>query len=107
MDGTGRYPLLDGILAPADLRKLPAGKLQALAAELRAFLIETVATGGDDYEILCAVSPDRLDLFREQARAAAILISDIGEIVAGDGPPQVFGADGKAISFERGSFSHF
>jgi 1-deoxy-D-xylulose-5-phosphate synthase len=49
MDATGRYPLLDGIHAPADLRQLPAGKLQALAAELRAFLIETVATRGGHF----------------------------------------------------------
>jgi 1-deoxy-D-xylulose-5-phosphate synthase len=49
MDGPTRYPLLDGIHTPADLRKLPAGKLQALAAELRAFLIETVATRGGHF----------------------------------------------------------
>ena len=44
MDAPNRYPLLDSIHTPADLRALPAGKLAALAAELRAFLIETVAT---------------------------------------------------------------
>ncbi len=42
-----RYPLLDHIHSPADLRAMAAAELPALAAELRAFLIESVsATGG-------------------------------------------------------------
>ena len=49
MDAPSRYPLLDSIHTPADLRALPAGKLEALAAELRAFLIETVATRGGHF----------------------------------------------------------
>ncbi len=49
MDAPHRYPLLDGIHAPADLRALPANKLEALAGELRAFLIETVATRGGHF----------------------------------------------------------
>ncbi len=41
------YPLLDTILAPADLRRLECRQLAQLATELRAFLIESVAqTGG-------------------------------------------------------------
>jgi len=49
MDAPTGYPLLDGIRSPADLRQLPANKLQALAKELRAFLIETVATRGGHF----------------------------------------------------------
>ena len=42
-----RYPLLDGIHSPTDLRAMAAADLPALAMELRAFLIESVsATGG-------------------------------------------------------------
>ncbi|MEW6164058.1 MAG: 1-deoxy-D-xylulose-5-phosphate synthase [Pseudomonadota bacterium] len=41
------YPLLDAIAGPADLRQLPREQLPALAEELRAFLLESVAkTGG-------------------------------------------------------------
>ncbi len=49
MNPTRQYPLLDAIRSPADLRKLPPGKLSALAKELRAFLIETVATRGGHF----------------------------------------------------------
>jgi len=41
------YPILSQIDDPADLRALPEGQLKPLAAELRAFLIESVSrTGG-------------------------------------------------------------
>ncbi len=49
MDAPNHYPLLSGIHSPADLRALPANKLEALAGELRAFLIETVATRGGHF----------------------------------------------------------
>ncbi len=41
------YPLLDSIAAPADLRELKREQLETLAAELRAFILHSVAqTGG-------------------------------------------------------------
>jgi 1-deoxy-D-xylulose-5-phosphate synthase len=40
------YPLLDRIDDPADLRKLARGELPELARELRAFVLESVATTG-------------------------------------------------------------
>ncbi len=44
---TSKFPLLDTINDPADLRKLERRDLHALAAELREFIVESVsATGG-------------------------------------------------------------
>src|SRR6185295_16925431 len=43
------YPLLSAIATPADLRKLPAGKLPALSKELRQFLIQSVSTRGGHF----------------------------------------------------------
>ncbi len=43
------YPLLAEIAIPADLRRLPAGKLPAVAAELRDFLIHSVSTRGGHF----------------------------------------------------------
>ena len=41
------FPILETISSPADLRRLPESKLEALADELREFLIQSVAkTGG-------------------------------------------------------------
>ena len=45
--GGGRFPLLNAIGLPTDLRRLPEDQLPTLAAELRAFLVESVSrTGG-------------------------------------------------------------
>src|ERR1041385_600285 len=43
------YPLLHAIPSPAELRKLPAAKLPAVAKELREFLIQTVSTLGGHF----------------------------------------------------------
>lgn len=39
----GRYPLLSQIASPSDLRRLPESQLEALAVELRNFLVESVS----------------------------------------------------------------
>jgi 1-deoxy-D-xylulose-5-phosphate synthase len=49
MSDEGKYPLLNGIRSPADLRALPERELPALAAELREFLIQTVSTRGGHF----------------------------------------------------------
>ncbi|HVN46665.1 MAG TPA: 1-deoxy-D-xylulose-5-phosphate synthase [Steroidobacteraceae bacterium] len=48
-EATDKYPLLSGIAAPADLRKLPVSELPELARELREFLIHTVSTRGGHF----------------------------------------------------------
>ena len=44
-----RHPLLSMVAAPADLRQLPEDQLPALAAELRAYLIESVGRSGGHF----------------------------------------------------------
>src|SRR5579872_2195356 len=44
-----KYPLLSSIETPADLRRLPLGKLPELCTELRQFLIHTVSTRGGHF----------------------------------------------------------
>jgi len=70
-------------------------------------LIETVLTGGDDYEILCTVAPDRLERFRALASAAGISTTEIGRVVAGWAPPRFLDRSGRPLVFEHPSFSHF
>ncbi len=49
MAGPSRYPFLDRIGSPADLRGLPEHALPGVAAELRAFLIDTVSQMGGHF----------------------------------------------------------
>ena len=43
------YPLLDNIDSPADLRSLPETSLEQVAAEVRAFLLESVSNSGGHF----------------------------------------------------------
>ena len=49
MTDNTRYPLLDRIDTPAELRALPESKLVQLAAEVRAFLLDTVSRSGGHF----------------------------------------------------------
>ncbi|MCC7410982.1 MAG: 1-deoxy-D-xylulose-5-phosphate synthase [Gammaproteobacteria bacterium] len=49
MGSSTNYPLLSQIDAPADLRRLPESQLGALAAELRAYLLESVSQSGGHF----------------------------------------------------------
>ena len=49
MTQTSHYPLLDKIDIPADLRTLPESALEQVAAEVRAFLLESVSASGGHF----------------------------------------------------------
>ncbi|MGH8335363.1 MAG: 1-deoxy-D-xylulose-5-phosphate synthase N-terminal domain-containing protein, partial [Gammaproteobacteria bacterium] len=44
-----KYPLLESVNAPADLRRLPLAQLTPLAQQLREFLIQSVSTRGGHF----------------------------------------------------------
>jgi thiamine-monophosphate kinase len=48
----------------------------------------------------------KVEAFRAAAQAANVAVSEIGEIVAGEGA-RFIAAGGKALAFKRASFSHF
>lgn len=97
----------DGISARVSVEALPLSAAVRDAIAIEPALLETALTGGDDYEILCAVAPERLDAFLMDARATGVACTAIGEIVHGNGAPIFTDADGRELSYEAGSFSHF
>ena len=84
---------------------LSEGARTALQSDPR--LLEPIATGGDDYEILCTLAPEHVTLFRGAADEAGVEVTEIGEVVAGSEPPLWLASDGSALHFVRSSFSHF
>jgi thiamine-monophosphate kinase len=90
-------------VAIADVPLSPAAR-EAVAAEPA--LIETILTGGDDFEIIAAVAPDRLEPLCREAAAAGVTITRIGTVGAGQGA-HFRDADGRALVFRRPSYSHF
>ena len=81
---------------------LSAAAGAALSAEPTLF--DAVLTGGDDYEILCAVAPERAAEFEEMAGAAGVAVARVGRIAAEE---SILGSDGAAVFFGRDRFSHF
>jgi thiamine-monophosphate kinase len=87
----------------ADVPLSPAAR-QALAAEPA--LIESILTGGDDFEVIATVAPDRLEALRREAATARVTMTRIGTVAAGQGA-NFRDADGRALAFRRPSYSHF
>ena len=84
-----------------------------LSAAARAYirddpvLLDLALTGGDDYEILAAVPPERAEEFEAAAIEAAVTVSWIGEARPGAAPPVFEDASGRPHLFAQPSFSHF
>jgi len=70
-------------------------------------LLETVLTGGDDYEIVLTVAPAAVAALQAAADAAGVAVTQIGEIVASDAPPRFVDDAGVPLRLTRLSFSHF
>jgi len=69
--------------------------------------LATALTGGDDYELLLAVPPDREPALQAAAQAAGMAVTRIGSFHP-DGPRViVLGPAGEPLAFERGGWSHF
>jgi thiamine-monophosphate kinase len=96
-----------GVSAVIDAPSIP---LSPAAATLRAggaVGIEAIVSGGDDYEILCAIPENRLKAFAQAADVAGVPISSIGTIIAGLSVPRFLDKQGREIALPRLSYSHF
>ena len=103
----------DGLLADAghiaeasrvgveiDLDRLP---LSPPAARFRDRLAE-LASGGDDYEIVCTAAPDQAGPLIEAARCAGVALTVCGRVTEGDGVSATMG--GRAVALERLGWRH-
>lgn len=98
---------VSGVSAQIDATKIPLSPAGQSALLADPALIEPILTGGDDYEVLCTMPADRFMSFKAAADAFSLRVSDLGAVVEGEGPPIFRDGSGKALSFTRGSFSHF
>jgi thiamine-monophosphate kinase len=96
-----------GVSAVIDARRIP---LSAPAAALLARGVvdmEAIVSGGDDYEILCAIAENRFEAFTEAAGLAGVAVTSIGTIVGGAAVPRFLDPQGREIALRRHSYSHF
>ncbi|MGO9702792.1 MAG: thiamine-phosphate kinase [Xanthobacteraceae bacterium] len=88
-----------------DVGRVPLSDAARAAIAAEPARLETALTGGDDYEIVLTLGPEKLPAFRAAADAAGILVTEIGRVLKGEGAR--FLQDGKALAFARPAYSHF
>jgi len=96
-----------GVAADVDACRVPLSDAARAARDKKPSLMETILTGGDDYEILATIPADAVSDFFDAALAANINVTEIGRIEAGEGIARFVNAHGEMLSFSRPSFSHF
>ena len=96
-----------GVSAAIDVSSVP---LSATGRKLLAggvIGIDTIVSGGDDYEILCTISEHCYESFARQANQAAVAVTTIGTVIAGTANPRFLDAQGRELTLPRHSYSHF
>jgi thiamine-monophosphate kinase len=94
-----------GVAAEVDVARVPLSDAVRAAVTADPEALEAALTGGDDYEILLTLAPDKLAAFSAEAKKAGVAVAEIGRIAAGQGAR--FLRDGKPLVFARPSYSHF
>jgi thiamine-monophosphate kinase len=96
-----------GVSAVIDAQSIPLSAAAAALLARGAVGIEAIVSGGDDYEILCAISENRLEAFERDAKRAGVAVTSIGTVIAGAAIPRFLDAEGGQIALPRLSYSHF
>jgi thiamine-monophosphate kinase len=96
-----------GVSAVIDARSVPLSATAATLLARGAVGIEAIVSGGDDYEILCAISENRFEAFAQAADIAGVPVTSIGTVIAGSSVPRFLDNAGRDIALPRLSYSHF
>jgi thiamine-monophosphate kinase len=102
----GKLAAVSGVRAEIETGRLPLSNAAYDAIRSKPGLLESVLTGGDDYEVLAAIPESHFAVFAEAAGKAGVPVAVIGRFGPGEGV-SVVGPDGEELSFAKSSFSHF
>jgi thiamine-monophosphate kinase len=97
---------VSGVGANVNVAQIPLSDATKAALQGESSLLETVLTGGDDYEILCTVPPDRSETFITAAAVLDVPVTEIGAISDGE-DVQFLDRDGGPMQFSHPAYSHF
>ncbi|MDZ4366117.1 MAG: thiamine-phosphate kinase [Afipia sp.] len=96
-----------GISASIDLMDVPlSAQARALVAKGSSSM-EAIVSGGDDYEVVCAIPENRWDSFLAAARKVNVQVTGIGKVETGAAAPRFLDAAGNPVALKRLSYSHF
>jgi thiamine-monophosphate kinase len=95
-----------GVTATIEADRVPLSPAARAALAADPSLFDRLVIGGDDYEILAAVPPERLDAYLAASAEAGVATTAIGTVTEGQGLP-AFYIGGAERRYEHGSYSHF
>jgi thiamine-monophosphate kinase len=96
-----------GVSAAIHAPSIPLSKPAATLLSRGIVSLESLISGGDDYEILCAIPEASFEAFSQAARKVGVAATAIGAIIAGSAVPSFLDAQGREVALKRRSFSHF
>jgi thiamine-monophosphate kinase len=96
-----------GVSAVIDAPSIPLSAPAAALLARGSIGLGMLVSGGDDYEILCAIPEDRFEAFATAAALAGVPVTTIGIFIADTSDPRFLDAQGKEIPLTRRSYSHF
>jgi thiamine-monophosphate kinase len=96
-----------GVSAVIDAASVPLSDAARGLMEQGQTCLESMVSGGDDYEILCTIAENSFGDFARAARSVGVAVTSIGTIVAGETAPKWLDAEGREITLPRLSYSHF
>jgi thiamine-monophosphate kinase len=96
-----------GVSAVIHAPGIPLSRPAAALVAQRIVGIDTLITGGDDYEILCTVPEAEFEAFARDARKAGVPVTPIGAVIAGSAIPSFLDGQGRELALKRRSWSHF
>ena len=92
--------------ATIEVSKVPLSKAARTAVNVDPAAMQTVLTGGDDFEVIATVPRRALAAFQAMARRAGVATHEIGAVTAERGA-RFLDNNGRELRFRRASFSHF
>jgi thiamine-monophosphate kinase len=102
----GHIAVLSGVAMRLLAERIPLSEPARRALAANPALLERVLAGGDDYELALTISPANSGRLMKLARAAGVVVTEIGIVEAGAGV-RVADASGRDVTPISGGYAHF
>lgn len=96
---------LAGLSAEIDVTNVPLSPAASAAVDASPDVLSVILSGGDDYEILCAIPDMRSGGFRRAAEDVGLVVTSLGRSGKGSGV-RLIRKDGRTLPLDRLSYSH-
>jgi thiamine-monophosphate kinase len=96
-----------GLSGRIEAGKVPLSSAAQTLVPTGPVIMETILTGGDDYEILAAVPPVAEDAFMAAGAVAGVLVTRFGSLIDGDGSTSIIAPNGERLALKTLGYDHF